>query len=155
MFERILFPTDFSEVARLAEEHLTQLAPVPIGEVTVLHVIDAAAMMSPPAPGSFGTLGISPSLNQAAIDEWQRSASAECERVTARLRAAGVPARAEVRVGHPATVILQMAADMDATLIVIGSTGKGRLAELVLGSVSDEVVRTAHVPLLVAKPKLR
>jgi len=34
----------------------------------------------------------------------------------------------------------------------MGASGKGHLAELILGSVSDEVVQKSHIPVLVIKP---
>lgn len=54
--------------------------------------------------------------------------------------------------GHAGQVICGLAADLDATSIVIGSRGRGGLKRAVLGSVSDHVVRNAPCPVLVIGP---
>lgn len=53
----------------------------------------------------------------------------------------------------PAVGISQLAADLDAEMIVIGTHGRQGLRRLVLGSVAEAVVRMAHVPVLVVRPK--
>lgn len=62
------------------------------------------------------------------------------------------PLTLHIRVGAPDHAILQLAADLDADLLVVGSHGKTGLASW-LGSVSRKLLETAHLPLLVARPK--
>lgn len=50
---------------------------------------------------------------------------------------------------HPAPAILQIAEDVDAELIVLGTHGRGGLRRLLLGSVADKVIRGTHRPVLV------
>jgi hypothetical protein len=72
---------------------------------------------------------------------------------------AGLPAAADVqffvhaRIGKPAQEILALAAEVGADLIFIGSHGKTGVERLLLGSVSERVVREAGCPVLVARPK--
>lgn len=56
-------------------------------------------------------------------------------------------------VGDPAAEITRLAAELDADLIVVGTHGHGGLKKLVLGSVADEVIRTAHAPVIIARTK--
>lgn len=58
-----------------------------------------------------------------------------------------------VRVGDAAPAILQMAIDVQADVIVIGTRHRSGLERAVLGSVADAVVRQAHCPVLVVTPK--
>ena len=58
-----------------------------------------------------------------------------------------------VRLGDPAGSIHQVAIDEDADFIVIGTHGRKGLERLVLGSVAEELVRTAHCPVIVGRPK--
>ena len=56
-----------------------------------------------------------------------------------------------IRIGEPAEAIHQVAVDVDADLIVVGT--HGQKPKSLLTSVAEELVRTAHVPVLVARPK--
>ena len=55
-----------------------------------------------------------------------------------------------VEVGSPANVILKVAADLEADLIVIGARGAGAVARLAshFGSIAHKVVSHAHCPVL-------
>jgi nucleotide-binding universal stress UspA family protein len=57
------------------------------------------------------------------------------------------------RIGKAAAQILMLASDVGADLIFIGSHGKTGVERLLLGSVSEQVVREAKCPVLVARPK--
>ncbi len=58
-----------------------------------------------------------------------------------------------VRVGHPADEIVQLASEIDADLIVVGTHGRRGFRRLILGSVAERVLRLAHCPVLVVRPK--
>lgn len=79
------------------------------------------------------------------------------ERVTAafagRRTAAEVQFFVHARIGKPAAEILELATEVGADLIFIGSHGKTGVERLLLGSVSERVVREAGCPVLVARPK--
>jgi len=57
------------------------------------------------------------------------------------------------RIGHPVEEILDLAKEVGADLIVVGSHGRTGLRRLFLGSVSEAVVRHALCPVMVARPK--
>lgn len=79
------------------------------------------------------------------------------ERVTSafagRPTAAAVQFFVHARIGKPASEILGLASDVGADLIFIGSHGKTGVERLLLGSVSERVVREAGCPVLVAREK--
>jgi nucleotide-binding universal stress UspA family protein len=54
---------------------------------------------------------------------------------------------------HRAQQIVQVAEDIGAGLIVMGSRGLGGVRRALMGSVSDSVVRHAHCPVLVVRPE--
>lgn len=58
-----------------------------------------------------------------------------------------------VRIGHAAEVLHQLAVDVDANLIVVGTHARTGVQKLLLGSVADVLTRTARVSVLVAHPK--
>jgi len=53
--------------------------------------------------------------------------------------------------GHPVRVILDLAAEIGADLLVIGATGHSALYERMIGSRADRIVQLAKCPVLVAK----
>lgn len=63
------------------------------------------------------------------------------------------PMSLHVRLGDAADSLHQVAVDVDADLIVVGTHGTRGIARLVLGSVSERLVKLARVPVLVARPK--
>ena len=55
--------------------------------------------------------------------------------------------------GEPIKQIIQFAEECSAGLIVMPSHGRGMLTEMLLGSTTYSIVRRAHCPVLVLKPK--
>ena len=72
--------------------------------------------------------------------------------VAARARRSGADASFLVWDGDPAESIIAAAEAESADLIVVGSHGRNRVGRAILGSVSDEVVRTSPCPVLVVPP---
>jgi nucleotide-binding universal stress UspA family protein len=58
-----------------------------------------------------------------------------------------------VHIGGPTAEILRVAEEVSADLIIVGSHDRGTIGRLLLGSVSQAVLREAHCPVLVARPK--
>jgi len=69
------------------------------------------------------------------------------------LKTAGVRYRAILQDGRPASVIMDVADKEKADLIVVGRRGRGEVAELLLGSVSHEVVLHSRHPVLLVPRK--
>lgn len=67
-------------------------------------------------------------------------------------RKQGVKAEGQAGTGSPATVIIEVAANLEDCLIVMSTHGLGGLQRMVLGSVTDKVVRGTGRPVLVIPP---
>jgi nucleotide-binding universal stress UspA family protein len=72
----------------------------------------------------------------------------EIEQVQA---AGGRVTQAHLRMGEAAPEIVDLAEEIGAGLIVMGSTGQGSIKRALLGSVSESVVKHAHCPVLVVR----
>ncbi|MDQ3365687.1 MAG: universal stress protein [Myxococcota bacterium] len=70
-----------------------------------------------------------------------------------RATAAEIQFYVHARIGKPADQVLAVARDVSADLIFIGSHGKTGVERLLLGSVSERVVREAQCPVMVVRPK--
>ena len=131
MFTSVLFPTDFSEAAEQALNYLGKIAADTECPVTMLHIIEEK-----------------PADNEAA-ERMMESARFLIESKKRRLESLGASAVNSILVsGEPAKEILATAKEGDFSLIVMGSTGKGLVKGVLLGSVSNEVTRHADVPVL-------
>jgi nucleotide-binding universal stress UspA family protein len=97
-------------------------------------------------------------LYGSAIARLRADAQRSAEKVVNSLHAAlrHRAARVAVRIvdGRPTAGILQAVTSWQADLILVGSSGRGTISRAILGSVSDEVVRTAPCPVLVVKRRV-
>ncbi len=58
-----------------------------------------------------------------------------------------------VRIGKAVDTVLQFAVDYDADMLIAGTNARRGLDRMLLGSVAEKLVRNAHCPVLVARPK--
>lgn len=82
--------------------------------------------------------------------DWETAVQAALEQHVARARPPeGVDVSCQV--AHAAAATVLVGASRDAELVVVGARGMGGFLELVLGSVSDQLVRHAHCPVTVVR----
>jgi nucleotide-binding universal stress UspA family protein len=73
------------------------------------------------------------------------------ERAVARLRRPGIGVSARLVTGRAASVIVDVAEEIGADLVILGARGHGAIEQAFLGSVSAEVVDQTHCSVLVAR----
>jgi universal stress protein A len=142
-WKKIVCAVDFSEPSRLAMVEAVDLARRHEAELTLVHVFDAAKVAA-------AELGMAPlDLFTKATPELEGKLAAWRQDAETAL---GRPASAALLIGDPAAELLRFAAERFAELVVVGTSGRGGVSRLVLGSVADRVVRQAHCPVLVVRP---
>jgi nucleotide-binding universal stress UspA family protein len=151
-FGRILVATDGSVGCAQAGVAAIELAKELRAElivVSVAHEADAADEDL----GATDPIGAAEAATMAMMREDEplvESLAEERARDLARVAAAaGVPVRAIAWEGRVGDAIVAAAVAEAADLIVVGSRCKGRVRRLLAGSVSDDVIRHAPVPVLV------
>jgi nucleotide-binding universal stress UspA family protein len=76
----------------------------------------------------------------------------QAEKVTSegaeRARQAGIDAQAVVREGDPATVLAQLAGELQATMIALGTRGERPLTAALIGSPTHKLLHESPVPVL-------
>jgi nucleotide-binding universal stress UspA family protein len=142
--KRILCPTDMSEFSAHALEHAAALAAWHEAELTVLHVY---AAVTPPVAVT-GFPGDVPMLPPKQPDE----VAAEVRQFCDETRVPPGIANVVVRHGHAARVIPEHAREMQADLLVMGTHGRSGFERLLLGSVTEKVMRSTDVPVLTVPP---
>ena len=136
---RILLATDGSPDAVLAARSAIKLSAAGNGsEIHVVHV------------GEFLPTYLAFTEEEPA--ELRRRAREVLDAETQRIRdEGGSVADAHLRLGRPAEEVVNLAEELGAGLVVVGSRGLGSLRRAVLGSVSENVVRYAPCPVFVAR----
>ena len=151
----IIVGVDHSEVSRAALRQAFQLAADRReSEVHVLHVQTALVPYPYPSPKLQATVAqvfelALQRLKSVVADEL--AMFQEAQRRLGRRPFGHVVSH--VRSQAPGREIAQLAADLDADLVVVGTHGRSGIARLLLGSVAHAVVTLAPCPVLVVRPK--
>jgi len=143
-FTRILSPTDFSGSSIRSLAYAAALANWYNAQLTVLHVVPTFDPV--PLPGDLGqpVHVVNPVPREQVIDELHRT----LERTT--LSAAPTLLADS---GDPPTTIVDRALSIGADLIVMGTHGRRGFKRLLLGSVTETVLREAPCPVLTVPPR--
>lgn len=135
----ILVPVDGSENSDRAVRYATGL----LAEGGKLHIINVQPALSG---------GITMFLNKETIESYQRE---EGEKAIASALAiakeAGTPYEKHISVGRAGAVIAEFAKRIGAAMIVMGTRGHTGLTGVVLGSVAQDVIARADVPVCLVK----
>lgn len=133
---RVLLATDLGPSSAAATEAAIDLAKDLKGSLLVVSVLD------PGRPMPFG----------ARIDQLRERRERGAREVADRARAAGVAAAFLVWQGEPGPSVVAAAEAEEADFIILGSNERRRVARLILGSVSDHVLRSAPCPVVIVRP---
>jgi nucleotide-binding universal stress UspA family protein len=139
---RILCPVDFSEASEHAIEHAIAVASWYKASITALHVYNPIFM---PVPG------LPPPGSRVSESELKRM-HVETTRCFEGAIASGIDVDVIVDVGPPAARILDRSETAHSDLIVMGTHGASGFEHLLLGSVTEKVLRKARRPVLTVPP---
>ena len=151
MYQRILLATDGSDTSELALAQALRLAKDQHAVLRVAYVIEAARLLAS-MPAEY-PMDITPMID-ALRDAGQQALAA----AQARAQADGVTIETVLRedgeVPHGvAGVLIDEARASNADLLVLGTHGRSGVRHLLLGSVAEQVVRGAPVPVLLVRAK--
>jgi nucleotide-binding universal stress UspA family protein len=140
---KLLHPTDFSDCATQAERQAVRLARALGAELVLFHA-------------SVGT----PSYNEGLFGGGDTQQFLDAQRAWVRetliaraeaIRGNGIAARWVLADGVPHEEIVKAAANEDADIIVMGTHGRTGIDRMLLGSVTDRVIRLAPCPVLTVR----
>jgi nucleotide-binding universal stress UspA family protein len=138
VFRKILLAFDGSEPARTAFHRVLELAAHSSAECAIVAVI---------RPSEFA-LDVEA---QTVLENACEDLSSQLAQLQKRAQLAGVESTVMIRLGHPAHQIVRAAQEWQADLIVTGRRAAGPLARWFLGSVSQQILATAHCAVLVVR----
>lgn len=151
IMKKILVPTDFSKPAQWALEIATDIAKKVKGQIILLHIVEQ------PTSESFNVEG------QVVSDEgWEDKLFTFklIERNKKQLKDAaklaedaGVTVQSELRLGNPFHGMRTVITDHQVDLVVMGTSGRSKIEEMMVGSNTEKVVRYSKCPVLTVHEK--
>ena len=143
--KKILVATDFSEPSDAALAYGRELARTFGASLTVLHIADNILTR---AYGAEGVVLADPELQREIETTAQRQVDASLfDEDRQALGAVGLV----ITSNSPSAAIVTYARDASVDLIVMGTHGRGAIAQLLMGSVAERVVRIAPCPVLTVR----
>lgn len=137
MYDCILVPTDGSPEVERALEYAFDLARAHDATVRAIYVVSVASYSGLPMETAWeGISGALRDEGEAAVRRVEELAPEDVDVDTAVLE------------GEPSRVIVEQARPGECELVVMGTHGRGGINRLLLGSVTERVVRRAPVPVL-------
>ncbi len=147
MYKKILLPTDGSEYANKAAKHAIWLASISGAELVVLYVIETSSLVGLPAEDLIVRIKEMlkeeghKSLNKISKIVEEGKIKDECHHE--------VKLNMITEEGSPADIIVKKIKEENIDLVVMGTSGKHGLDRFLLGSVTEHVVRSSPIPVLV------
>lgn len=146
-FDRVLIPVDGSQEGDAILTPALALGKACDSEFVLLHVSGYTK--------EFASIYLphTVQMNAETMEEERKKAEDDIDARVERLRSEGVKVTGRVMLDNsPSDGVLHFAAQHDIDLIAMATHGRGRVARMVLGSVTDKVLRGAHHPVLVHRP---
>lgn len=143
MFSHILCPVDFSEVSGRALRHATGLARWAGARLRVAHVLMPMPPLSRSVRGDDGL-----------IAQTRRALEAELDQLVTPAREAGVDVVPVLLEGYVVQRLLEDAERMEVDLIVAGTHGRSGVDRLLLGSVTERLLRKAACAVMTVPPSV-
>jgi|AntDeeMinimDraft_6_1070357.scaffolds.fasta_scaffold01848_5 nucleotide-binding universal stress UspA family protein len=140
MYNKIFLPTDGSEHAEVALEHAIDLAQKYDAQLHVLYVVDVRANSG---------FNMWPDM----LEELQAVGKEVTQEIADKAEKSGIEVITEVKTGIPYKEINTYIRENDIDLITMGTRGKTGLDRILLGSVTEKIIRTSQVPVLTVGSK--
>jgi universal stress protein A len=145
LIRRIVVPVDFGEASERAIDYAAGLARLMGASLHLIHILEEPVFAS-------GPIDCCALDTPALCERLHVHARVQLASTAVRLRGDGAhPVTSEIRRGAPAESIVRAAADHRADLVILGTRGRLGLSHMLLGSVAEQVARTASCPALIVR----
>jgi len=138
---RLLVALDLSEPTELIVKKAEKLAKAMSAQVWILHNAE-------PEPDVL-EFRVDPQTARNSLAEKFRHEHRQIQEIAKRLRKEGLEATALLVRGPTVETILKEASDLDVDMIIVGSHGRSAVFQLLVGSVSEGLLRKSRCPVLI------
>lgn len=138
-FKKILVPTDGSEFTKAAIAKAMDLAKLSGGTITAVYVVDQSIFRD--VPTDTAVMNVYHTLEKEG-----KAAVAYVENLGEKQ---GVKVESKIIEGIPVKIIPEMSGDYD--VIVMGTLGRSGVSKLLMGSVTEKVIRSSRSPVMVVR----
>lgn len=135
MFQKIIFPFDFSKFSEKVVPYIVELKAFGAKEIVIVNVLEYEEFTSR-------------SSSKLEIEEYRERNFERMKYIKDELEEKGFKVVVRVEFGIPSKVIVSIAEEEKAQLIIIASTGAGFTPTLI-GSTVQNVIRLSKIPVLV------
>lgn len=144
-YKNILVPVDDSPISYAAIEHAEALAKAFGSKITIMSVLSVDPLRS------IDFYKVAPAITDYVL-EAEQNAQGRLNDIQLSFQNHGLEVKTLIiRSVPPATGILNIAEEIHADLIVMGSHGRKGFRKFILGSVAQEVLSLSHIPVLIVK----
>ncbi len=141
--KKILVPTDFSEQAGFAVDFAAKLTKKMEAELILLHVVEDASVTSVHYTGEVDLPDMQDRLFILKLIEKTKVSLNDTI-----VKYEGVNIKQEIRIGNPYHSVKDIISEQNVDLVVMGTRGTNTLAEVIVGSNAEKVVRHAQCPVI-------
>lgn len=138
----ILVPTDFSAHSEKAVAVAIDLAKLSGGTIHLLHCYQVNV-------GGVSPYGVT--VPEEFNRQIREAAAKSVEKVEGRIAAEGIPVETHITPSYPSEAVSELAEEIGADVIVMGTRGSTGLKHILLGSVAERTLRIAPCPVLTVK----
>lgn len=137
MYKQILYATDLTEEIRHIDNKVKKIAELYGAKLSVVHVVEHLAAVAYSYMGSVD-------IEEQLVEEAQK----EMKKLAKKL---DIDEKNQyLKVGHPKTEVVEVAEEIGADLIVVGSHGRHGIMS-VLGSTTNAILHDAHCDVLTVR----
>lgn len=138
---KVLVPIDGSKASYKALSHAVYIAKHNKIELTLLYVVDLNKEVS-----DFERVSLSGYIPENIKNRGQEILTKLLREIPQEIKTNTI-----IEIGFPAEIIVEKAKEYNYDIIVMGSRGLGKIKSILMGSVSQYVLKYAHCPVLIVR----
>ena len=145
VMKNFLVPVDFSSVTEDVIDSAVNFARAFEGKVVLLHVVQPPVIVT-------GEYALPVEVMQDAMTAGENSAKAKLAEYHELFRNTGIDCAVSVRHGPPVEVIREIATEVGADYVIMGSHGHGKLYDFLVGSTASGVIKKTKCGIIIVPP---